>query len=70
MAQAVCIPTLRRARIAFAEAKRSTNRSRSASVRLFSPSDGLARSIGVFLRYAQCRLRTLQLTAIMARRTP
>jgi hypothetical protein len=70
MAQAIYIPTLLRARIACAEAKRSQNRSRSASVRLFPASDGFAPSIGAFLRSTECRFRTLQLTAIMARRTP
>jgi hypothetical protein len=70
MAQAIHIPTQLRARIAWAEAKPSTNRSRSASVGLFSAGNGLAPPIGAFLRYAQCGLRTLQHTAIMARRMP
>jgi hypothetical protein len=70
MAQAIYIPTLFRARIACTEAKRSTIRSRSASVRLFCVSDGLGRSSSAFLRFAECRLRTPQLTAIMAGRTP
>ena len=66
MAQAIHIPTVLRARIARAEAKRSTKHSRSASVRLFAVREGLAPSIGGFMRGAECRLRTLQLTAIVA----
>ena len=70
MAQAIYIPSVLRARIARVEAKRSTKHSRSASVRLFAVSEGLAPSIGGFLRGAECRLRTLQLTAIVARSRP
>ena len=70
MAQAIYIPTVLRARIAVAEPKRSTKHSRSASLCLFAVREGLAPSIGAFLRGAECRLRTLQLTAIVARSRP
>jgi hypothetical protein len=70
MAQAIYIPRVLRARIARVEAKRSTKHSRSASVRQFAVSEGFAPSIGGFLRGAECRLRTLQLTAIVARSVP
>jgi hypothetical protein len=70
MAKAIYIPTLFRARIVRAEAKRSTKHRRSAGVGLFVVSEGLAPSIGGFPRSTECRLWTPQLTAIVPRSRP
>ena len=69
-AKSTSLTVLRAANRSRGKAKRSTKHSRSASLCLFAVREGLAPSIGAFLRGAECRLRTLQLTAIVARSRP